>query len=96
MHVHARGIGAGNLCARAERLALACACRAPGAENLYMHVQSRAPGAGMHVHTERLALNTFVPADYKRSRWNVAADLTFVLSQPRLAIWKALPGSHLF
>ena len=23
-----------------------------------MHVQSRAPGAGMHVHTERLALNT--------------------------------------
>ena len=50
-----------------------------------MHVQSRAPGAGMHVHTERLALNTFMPADYKRSRWNVAADLTFVLSQPRLS-----------
>ena len=25
-----------------------------------MHVQSRAPGAGMHVHTERLALNTYI------------------------------------
>ena len=90
MHVHVERLALSE-CAYTERLALACMCMQSDWRWKLMYACAEQSAWRWHAcaYTERLALNTFVPADYKRSRWNVAADLTFVLSQPRLAIWKA-------